>query len=255
MKIFFSFLICISILIPAKVFAVDISVGATTWYAWMERDYTQEPFSMFKAKLDPAFFYGPVVSVKLNDDFNLTFIYLYGKFDMTIDRGMYGDMKCEFKRQDADLALNYRLNNYFKAFAGVKYIGHEMSMERLGGTLKHDACGPGLGLSLVFPITDNVFLLGNTGGIYLWGKAKFIDSGNTGNSGKMGNYKEYGLNSTLSLAYYIVPASTTISLGGRFQYIKTECYDRHAIAELVGFMSNETKFYGLTLTATYSFEI
>jgi len=236
-----SLLILVSMLIPSKVHAVDISVGATTWYAWMVRDYS-EGDGTFKAKLDPAFFYGPVLSVKLNDDFNFTFIYLYGKFDATMSAPGV-DLKLIFKRQDADLALNYKLNNYFKIFAGIKYIGHSMLWVRDEETIEHNGYGPGLGISLTFPITDNVFILGNIGGIYLWGNGK-----STGH-GKLANYNESGVNSTLSLAYYIASASTTVSLGGRFQYFKSD-YDYSS-----GTMWYKNKIYGATLMATYSFSI
>lgn len=35
------------------------------------------------------------------------------------------------------------------------------------------------------------------------------------------DFYKYGVNSSISLAYYVEAASTTISLGGRFQYVTT----------------------------------
>jgi hypothetical protein len=60
------------------------------------------------------------------------------------------------------------------------------------------------------------------------------------------NYKEYGINSNFSIAYYISSISTVISLGGRFQYFITS-YDK--------FRSDRHMFYGATLTATYTFSV
>ncbi|MCL2026454.1 MAG: hypothetical protein FWG92_06585, partial [Leptospirales bacterium] len=62
------------------------------------------------------------------------------------------------------------------------------------------------------------------------------------------SYNEYGINSTLSLAYYIAQASTVISLGGRLQYLIAN-YESNAI------FLDSIKFaiYGVTLTATYTF--
>ncbi|MCL1865611.1 MAG: hypothetical protein FWF73_07350 [Spirochaetes bacterium] len=89
--------IFIGIIIPFKVYAVDISVGATTWYAWQERTYTEWDLDGAKLDVDPAFFYGPAVSVKFNDDFNLTFVYLYGKFDGEEGGRFYGKNKIKIQ--------------------------------------------------------------------------------------------------------------------------------------------------------------
>ncbi|MCL1832874.1 MAG: hypothetical protein FWG49_00070, partial [Leptospirales bacterium] len=69
-------------------------------------------------------------------------------------------------------------------------------------------------------------------------------------SGKDG-FWYYAINSNLSLAYYIASASTTISLGGRYQYvrIKSNAGDNSFPVTI----NNTT--YGITLTATYSFNI
>ena len=222
----FSLLIFILISTPAKLHAVDISVGAATWYTWWD---WKSPGRGNFIDIDPAFLYGPVLSVKFSDDFNLTFVYLYGKFDAQIP--LYADTNIKLKRSDLDLALNYRLNNYFKVFGGIKYMGYKYLMD--SDETDHSGIGPGLGLSVAYPLVENLFLLANISGMYLWGSDdgfKFID---------------YGINSGLSIAYYIVPASTVISLGGRFQYYK----------EVNDYYTNTYKFYGATLTATYNFSI
>jgi len=227
--------ICIGIIIPCKVHAVDISIGATTWYSWWDFDSGSD----YDADIDPTFLYGPALSVKFNDDFNLTFVYLYGKYDMKTtyeDSGVSVTEKGTVKRKDSDTALNYRLNDYFKVFAGLKYMSFLQDFN-------HRGFGPGVGLSATYPVAENLFLLATFSGFYLWGE-----------EGSNGDYKEYGFNSTLSLAYYIASASTTVSLGGRFQYVKTD-YDED-YAESGNKNSNtKSKIYGVTLTATYSFNI
>ena len=75
-------------------------------------------------------------------------------------------------------------------------------------------------------------------GIYLWGKYEVVDTSETF------DIKEYGYNLTLAIAYYIAPVSTVISLGYRYQRFID------AIES-----SNKSTFYGITLTATYSFSI
>ena len=76
--------ICISIIIPCKTYALDITLGATTWYALSELYYTQDKspgiINNSLVKSDPAFLYGPTLAVRFSNDFNITFVYLYGHF-------------------------------------------------------------------------------------------------------------------------------------------------------------------------------
>jgi len=217
-----------TILAPSGVSAAEISAGATTWYAWW--DYKSDGTDN-NPEFDPAFLYGPALSAKLSDDFNFTFVFLYGKYDMKDNDGS----KNQLSRMDSDLALNYRLSNYFKIFAGGKYMSYDMT------DFSHSSTGPGAGISFVIPAGGNFFLLGNISGLYLWGKEENINQNN--------DYNEYGANSSLSLAYYIVPASTTISLGGRYQIFKT-VYSNDSTSDDI-----THRFYGVTLAATYSFNI
>jgi hypothetical protein len=269
-----SLLVLISILAPVKVHAVDITVGATTWYAWVGQHYTRNLIysDYFYTKADPAFLYGPALSVKFNDDFNLTFIFLYGKFNIEekTDVIISDRLEYEFSRIDSDLAINYKLNDYFKIFAGIKYMTFDSpGPDNAGGNggaverVERWVLGPGLGLSGTFPMTENLFIIGSFSGFYLWGKEFkdiFNQSGNRMPT-KNTNCNDYGINLNLALAYYIAPISTTISLGGRFQFIKTN-YPSNYIGDDFAtngidryYYDDKNKFYGITLAATYTFSI
>jgi hypothetical protein len=287
-KIILFFLVCISIIIPDKAHSLDITAGATTWYAWgnsnedimtdtagnSSRYGTNTNYS-----LDPAFLYGPALSIKFNNDFNLTFVYLYGQLEhktIYLDNVILGnnvEAIYKFKRNDSDTALNYRLNDYFKVFAGIKYMRYDIKLradtrpnfaDSYSCNSKHISFGPGLGLSSTLPLTENIFLLGTLSGFYLFSLGeKFEDNGiynsfsiSAQKNYKMG-YKEYGMNSTLAIAYYIAPVSTVISLGGRFQYFKTDYEKKWNDSGNNNFYINSitNKMYGITLTATYSFSI
>ena len=240
--------ICISIIIPQKVHAFDITAGLTTWYAWWDIDQGNKG----SENMDPKFLIGPALAVKFNDDFNLTFVFLYGKYEHkgSQDSASFSE-KTKNKRSDSDLALNYKLHDYLKVFAGLKYMAYKKDKKGVatdvgGGTAEtnkndHSGLGPGLGLSATYPVYDNFFLLATLSGFYLWGSEE-VDSSTAG-SGKI-NYKEYGFNSTLAAAYYIAPASTVVSLGGRYQYF---------VAPYDDYIYPKHKFYGITLTATYTF--
>jgi long-subunit fatty acid transport protein len=140
------------------------------------------------------------------------------------------------KRTDSDLALNYRLNDYFKVFFGAKYLGYSIPRSDVKGF------GPGLGLSITYPIINDIFLLATLSGFHLW-----FNEDNKNDVSK--NSRDYGFNSTLALAYYIAPASTAISLGGRYQV------DKQYYVDISDSDKKTTKFYGITLTAIYTFSI
>lgn len=248
---------------------MDITVGATAWYAWGSRYENTQDYSIRKNNnyaFDPTFLYGPAISVKLNDDFNLTFVYLYSKFNYI--ENLYGDdggdyfVKSNIKRSDSDLTINYRLNNYLKLFVGAKYLGYEIKLsyddpndEHLYSNSKHNSFGPGLGLNCTYPITNNIFILATVSGFYLWSAGeKFEDYGLYSHKYAKPvrmtiGYNEYGINTNVSVAYYIAPISTVISLGFRFQYFITD-YDEY---EAFYIDNIKNQFYGITLTATYSF--
>ena len=250
----------------SKAYAMDMTVGATTWYARgdqynSQKDDVERYNSIVESDL--SLLYGPVISLKFNDDFNLTFVFLYGKFESE---------KSEFKRIDSDLALNYKLSDFFKVFAGIKYLSY--GVMPFGNNFwaandfiiqdidSHTSYGTGLGLSATVPILiENLFCLATVSGLYMLGNQKFdidkviITPGpplgmHTKPRGMKIAYHEYGVNANLSVAYYIADWSTVVSLGGRFQYFIAD-YERNDIyLDSVKFM-----IYGVTLTATYTFSI
>jgi hypothetical protein len=178
------FLLLISIIIPLKLHAVDISVGATTWYA------KYVPSS--GENVDPAFLYGPAMSVKFNDDFNLTFVYYYGEYEYSYGRTS--------KRHDSDITINYRLNDYLKVFAGMKYRRIDADSNKGSNTsvtiynLKADSIGPGLGLNAVYPLFANTYLIATGAGLFAVRKAEYdLGFGIKENR----TYHSYGYNVTM----------------------------------------------------------
>ena len=257
------------IFIPVSGFCFDISVGATTWYAWGSRYENTLDYSIRKNSeyaFDPTFLYGPAVSVKLNDDFNLTFVYLFSKFkyieNVYEDNGDSFFVESKIKRSDLDLALNYRLNNYLKLFAGAKYLAYEIKLSyddynegHCYSSSKHNSIGPGLGINCTYPVTDNIFILGTLSGFYLFSAGeKFEDHFMYDKDRPVDltiGYNEYGINTNISVAYYIYQISTVISLGFRYQYFITDYYDYDPF-----YIDNiKNQFYGVTLSVTYTFSL
>ena len=99
-------------------------------------------------------------------DFNFTFVFLYGTFDTAREDNVISKSKSKYKRSDSDLALNYRLGDYFKVFIGAKYLSYDITP---GATDKstfkiqsknidaHTSYGTGLGVSATYPLTENIF--------------------------------------------------------------------------------------------------
>lgn len=232
-KFILSLLFIISIIpvMPSRVNAADISVGATSWYtAW---DYGDDNDS--GVEYDPSFLYGPVLSAAFTQDISMSLVFLYGEFDMDT-----GNDTVPLKRYDSDLTLNYRISTYLKIFAGAKLIGFTWDPEG-----KHMAAGPGAGISATIPLSGNFFLLGYISGMYLRGSEEDPSRGYNEKA------YEYGGNGSISLAYYVPSASTTISLGGRYQQLKIKYHDDNSGST----PDSMSRFYGVTLTAVYSFNI
>ena len=229
-------------------YALDITAGMTSWYAWGEQK-TSGADKNFKMESDPTLLFGPTLSAKLSENFNLTFVYLYGKFDYEDKKN--GE-KLKSKRNDIDLALNYRLSDYFKIFGGIKYMSFDtVQMEYTNFEIytnggNYSGIGLGFGLNVTFPIAENLFLLATLSGFYGFGEEKIVQSDGSSN-GRTGG-RDTGYNSNLSVAYYIASASTAISLGGRYQHFNSK--GRNDFPTTI-----TNTIWGITLSATYSFNI
>jgi len=209
--------------------ASDFTAGVTAWYTnWSVEDEDGSS----GADVDPSILYGPALLLRLNEIYSITFVFLYGSF-------RFHDSESEtIYRYDSDLAINYRLSEYFKIFAGAKYMRFEAR-----GKFYNHSLGPALGLGVTIPVLDNLFIIGNASGLYSWGEEVNQDS-STDNTG----VRFYGMNSSLMLSWYIPAASASLSIGGRYQPVVMIQEDRPS-------SEDETKFqfYGLTATAVYSF--
>lgn len=227
-------LAAVAVLAAMPLRAADISVGATTWYSWWDmKDATED--------IDPGILYGPAFAVKFNENFNLNFVFLYGEYDAE----QTGLSSYTYKRYDSDTSIGYRLNDYFKFFAGLKYNAYTSTIDTIIGDidLEVQMYGPAAGLSAVIPLGYDFFILANGSGMYLTGSSE-----QTGALKAKDDCKGYGYNTAGSLAYYITSASVTLSLGGRYQYIKLNWDDSNT-------EDSKMSFYGITAAATYSFAL
>ena len=222
--------LAMTLLFSAAARAADLSVGASTWYSWWRFEEGNRT-----DKFDPALLYGPVLALGFAERWSLSTIFLYGRFETD----MGPDKSDKIDRYDSDTALNYSINRYIKVFTGPKFMGYYIK----GSSFSHMAIGPALGIGLTLPVSDSLFVLWNASGALLFGKHK-----DGKDDGEKSAYKEPGLNTNLSLAWYLESMSTTVSLGFRYQLFGTY-YDRE------GFGDMTHQFYGITLSAVYAFAL
>lgn len=241
-KIILTVLLSLSFIIyPSikKASAVEISAGASTWFCWWDSHVEGDNMN-----LKPTLLFGPALSARFNESWNLAGVFLYGKFKSKDDGdGSNNSGPDSITRFDSDLSLNYNFNRYVKVFGGGKYMG--FNLDENGGSGKHWSAGPGLGMGTTLPLTESLYLLFNLSGTYSWGKHDSHEDNGTKTTVDM---NEMGGNTTLSLAYYFASASTSVSLGFRYHYLYID-YSKN---------NNNTKdgaitFYGPTFSVIYSF--
>lgn len=243
--------------IPLSSYALDVSIGASGWYANWDFSEKDSPDSK-DPDFNSTFLYGPVLSLKFSPDWSFSTTFLYGKFEMTQSMGETdAETTFDLTRMDSDSAINYSINRYFKIFAGFKYMSY--SLDSYSMSLTHDGYGPGLGIGISIPLFDNFYLLGNVSGMYLRGNEKQDNlSSDTGlTTSTKNDHIETGYNSNLSLAYYISPASTTITVGYRYQYFtsKAKGAETGDPDRPVADTEKHFRFHGVTFAMIFSFDI
>ncbi len=212
-----------------RVSAADITVGASTWYTSWDIELEDSTGTI---TTDRGCMYGPVFSVSFLERWSVAGLFLYGKFKNPEWDGSPAGIPA-LDRYDFDMTINYSLNSIFKLFVGGKYVKFDFDKA------DYVMYGPGGGLSATFNIWDSLYLIANLSYVYLWGETK-LDS-------TPADLKTRGINSSMALAYYIVPASTTLQIGGRYQrlYEDREVQDSLKYHEMLG----------VTASAMYSFSL
>jgi len=274
-KIFFpvlSAILLFNLYVPQSARAADFRAGIYSYMAWWKPSFR----SFYDYKTDPLFMIGPMLSLTVFDDFTFSGIAITNmlmpadksyKYTGTGDSGDYtiSTPEKEFLRTDIDLSVSYRCNSWLKAFIGYKSSEFKENHDDLDFEItspytavfpslaKNEAhsSGPGLGLSLAWPVF-NLFILNiSTSVVYLegWFRMNSFYSSGTNvfeDGGSEEKYHCVGNNSNVSLAYFIPAINTAIIFGGRFQVLKN--FSEGDTPDL-----DNDYFYGITLSAMYTF--
>ncbi|MBN1533859.1 MAG: hypothetical protein JXA20_14405 [Spirochaetes bacterium] len=270
-----------------------LSVGANSFYAWWSpsfKDFFTNRTAIFhpairpynvRFDLHPSFLVGPSLSLSLPAGFTLNAVFLWSSWyhaESTITNGTYTGgcfidaYRLDIQKWDLDVNLNYALTDYLKLFMGMKhqgytfdYSGTQLSTSTITpyyGKVYFRGVGPGLGISLNINLAGPLFLLTNLSTLYLYSadRMHFVATTHL-----QWAYHVVGFNGTVSLAWYIEPASLTVSLGFRYQYLCYYLWDSRtndwfytaAVAGPVrgnrSILTSDDHFYGITLSAVYSF--
>ncbi|HPJ40124.1 MAG TPA: hypothetical protein PLT75_16915 [Spirochaetota bacterium] len=214
--------------------------------------------------MEPALMYGPVLNFGFSPQWSLGLSFLMStkyKFgsNYKVDQASLFThdviIKTDLQRYDVDGTLSYKLNRTFGLFLGYKYMRYETSnavyrylhptlgyvdvdVERTG--YMH---GPGFGLSGMVPIVNTFFFNASLSGIVMKSQFRYwrgysassLEAGETINKSTM-----IGFNAMVGFGYYFTSLSTTVVVGGRYQYLKND-------------EDLSDKFYGLTFSAIYTF--
>lgn len=272
-------LISITLSTPRNAAAADYSIGLYSYYAWWKPSFASL-YSNYK--MDPGLYVGPAFAVTFSEKWTFSLgiylpLFMSGEleYDYTGTGGISSTpytikIKSESERADIDSTLSYRIDNNIRIFAGYKYMEFDDSDEQTFPESKLTISspytktgndewkrteitshGPALGASYTIHAAENTALTIGTSMLYTMTKLKNnkyseVSSGVLGADQVNYAYKGVGNNSTITLSYYMKPASTSISIGGRYQAVKY--YGESGAPSL-----DNDYFYGITASAMYLF--
>lgn len=215
--------------------------------------------------VDPCFMAGPVLGLRFTDRLSMGLVFLAGlEIDASSSFKVSGPVDTytyrydfTFRRYDGDLTLTYRLDGDVGIFGGVKYLRWDNA-----GTIDVSASpgpytsstevdvtgqclGPAAGVNISRPVMEVLFFTGSLSAMFL--KSREDHSSSLSENGGPAVERVYekhrsflGINAMAGLGYYFSSISTTVILGGRVQYLKSNEDPRDI-------------FGGITLSAMYSF--
>ncbi|HPC42604.1 MAG TPA: hypothetical protein PL180_16845 [Spirochaetota bacterium] len=268
--------------IPRAGKAAGMGIGMTTWFVWWKPYFTLSPGESMSLKREtsnnPSFLYGPVLSFYLPKHVTITTTFLYGEFPIKIDEvnmslNFIFPQKTRYliKRYDSDSAITYSFARFFSMYLGFKYTKFKFKSNEISALdeivfyekikKQYDEYAPALGFGFTIPLVEKtLYLLFNGSVIFdfvaLQGSTTTLAFMNImplevtllpQKPIKQNMYK-IGMNSTLSLAYYVDVINTTFSLGFRYQMFKMLNTDSTLNIKLNKLYDH---FYGITAAVIY----
>lgn len=248
--------------IPAS---ATVMVGVKTWYAYWDSsiskifgtvihdDFEANGFPN-SVSVDPGTGYlaGPLVGYQTEDgkwSMSGAFMFL-NSFDQETTMDVSGetiDINSDLERRDLDVSVGYALTERIRLIAGYKWMYMKSDVEIVVGGFTVDSNWfeiasqmPGVGVGMVYPISDKLLLSGQLGILYVLSKMK--DSyGYDYNIEPTWGYNLEGA------CNYLVTENVLIQGGLRYQVIPLKIDEQDFQEE------EQDKFLGITLSALYMF--
>lgn len=277
------------LVLSSAAYPLDINAGLSLWYAKWSPHWENEFRDVFADEssekshfnMENTYLYGPVVSIGLTDRLSLAANFLYGKYEASCIKMWYEgaprviQAKMEIDKYDSDILFSYSLFRNIQLFFGGKYQRYNLHEKDQGlyqiasdpfyRDLISNSYGPGLGLGISLPAGENFAILMNLSGLYLFTTIEDKWSEESGSNPPSYTYKlhAYGVNSSISLAYFISDANITIVTGFRYQYLT---YKQKSVSKKNydsgdefrfprDYDSEKDKFFGISIAAVYKFSI
>jgi hypothetical protein len=236
--------------------AVDYILGAKGGYFIWDPWFKEFGGAMSYMKKGDGALYGPVASVMFTQDLSFSMSGLFGKqsahwqsedFTYKSNEINYRESSFDIKRIDVDAALSYRLSEYFKIFAGYKYMynllqykhvnfNRNTSTNSIDGEVEKSKIkipynGGAIGLGLSLPIKERFFFATNLSAIYIVGKMHvsgdiyYYQSGSStrnlqGGGGPDGKVHGRGINCEPTIGASMGEGMPIFAIGVRFQWMQ-----------------------------------
>jgi len=256
-----------------KAEAVTIGVGLMNYYGWYNPSYIS---SYEDQQIPPFLTSGPVMLFSFSERFSISAYVLLALADDKIEYNQsingsngYGVVRTRGRYDGGEMSLSfaYLLNHNLRIFLGLKAGGIDFVMERStvnsgsyvlsqkASTHERDISqgilGIGFGASTPISMTERMRLTPTLSLLCFTGET-VIDKLKETTPGVIefeeirGETTYVGINAALEVSYYFESISTSISIGGRYQYMKI-------ISNGIDIKLEDDYNYGIIISAMYLF--
>jgi hypothetical protein len=264
-------------LVPEYSRAAEVNLGASVWCAWWNpywMNKSEVPFSpAFKGYPAPAG--GPLLSIKIDEQWGIEANYMYGKFENKRSGYIPANVPILMipllisisedrwtERHELDFTISNSINAYVNIFGGIKYSGHfvDDQIKIVIFTMKsgndNNYAGPELGVRFRIPLVSTLSLVPTVTWVMQFGTYEpntglIYNIYNSFSGISKTTIMYYGPDITLSIAYQIKQAHITLALGGRFQYLMIKNIGTGGFPGDGGY----DMFGGVNIMAMYSFNV
>jgi len=246
--------------------AVDTGIGINSYYSYWEPAHLGNYQNL---KVEPVFLVGPSLVITFYERYTIGAQALFNTYQPQIEYSIKDvvtpdvEVETTYDRKEIELSLMYSINDKLRVFGGFKLISYEVKGGKdsisLPAGYTNDInywdnemwlYGPGAGISYSWFFNRGLSATLSTAFLYFKLESQqYILTENgmvIGEERVTYEYNGIGNNTSLVFSYYIPSIDSSISIGGRCQYLK---YFNQSESPEIGSDLN----YGITLSVMYYF--